>query len=126
VWDVDFTDRGRLNILSIVRRKLIERKLKEMLLEKAERENVDPRDVASWLYEAVGVRVGRATWENVRRAILRSDELTAQELAVYLMEEHGVKIDEHEWLSVLRSFGLTVSTSKILGGRGRKHGEAKG
>jgi len=110
--------------LSAVRRRLIERKLKEMLLEKAKHAGVDPRELASWLYEAAGIRVSRATWENVVRAILRSDEITAQELAVYLMEEHGVKFDEIAWLKALRSFGLATAASKVLGGRGRKNGKA--
>jgi acyl carrier protein len=106
-------------VAAAIKRRLIERKLKEMLLEKAVRNRIDLRELADWLYESAGIKVGKITWDNIKRAILRADEITAQELAVYLMEEHGIRIDEREWLRILRSFGLTTTTSKILGDKGR-------
>ncbi len=111
--------------MAYVRRRIIERKLKEMILEEARRRGVDPRDLAEWAYYAAGVKVRRTDWDEVVRAILRSDDITAQELAAYLYTEHGLEIDENRWVEVLRSFSLADKASKLWGGKlGKKEGKS--
>jgi hypothetical protein len=85
--------------VSAAARRLLERRLKEMLLEEAERAGLEPWRLAEWLYEEHGVRV-RPDPRSVRRAVL-SSPVTAQELAVFLMEE-GVEVSEEKWLRILR------------------------
>ncbi len=109
--------------MSAVRRSLVERKLKEMLLDAAERAGIEPGEVAEWLYEEHGVRAGRS-WKAVRRAVVRS-EVTAQELAVFLLD-HGVEVDEEAWIEVVKkySIGDTVPRLPPLGS-GRRGGGGK-
>ncbi|ABM81043.1 hypothetical protein [Hyperthermus butylicus] len=93
------------------RRRLLERKLKEMLLEQAKRAGISPEQLAEWLYESAGIRV-KATWHDVEREVLRSDEVSAQELAAYLLSE-GVEVDESKWLDILRQHGLSKSIPRL-------------
>lgn len=116
--------------MSSVRRRLLERRLKEMLLDQAQRAGLGAERLAEWLYEEHGVRA-RPDWRSVRRAAL-SSPVTAQELAAFLIEE-GVEVDEDAWLRVLKEYSIGNSVPRLpgsggaeaRGGRGRR-GEAEG
>jgi len=109
--------------MTAARRALVERKLKEMLLEAAERAGLDPRELAEWLYEEHGVRVAGG-WASLRRAVARS-EVTAQELAVFLLE-HGVEVDEEAWIEVVKKYSIGDSVPRLPPlGRGRRGGGDK-
>ena len=97
--------------MAYVRRRLLERKLKEMLLEQAKEAGINPEQIAEWLYEAAGIRANPA-WRDIEKAVLRSDEISAQELAAYLVSE-GVNVDEQKWLEILRQHGLSKSVPRL-------------
>ncbi len=111
---------------SQVARRIINRRLKEMLLDTAEKSGVDPSEIAEWLEEAAGVRVpSRSGWRRVRRAVL-SAPVTPQELAAFLLEK-GVEVDEREWIRIVEEGSLLQGSTgrRVLRG-GRAPGEATG
>ena len=102
------------------RRRILERRLKEMLLELAEESNIDLEDFIEWLYYAAGIKA-RASWDEIKRAVLSANELSARELAAYLAEQ-GIKINEDAWMREVSSgFTLSNSVPRILD-RGRQSG----
>ncbi len=58
-------------------------------------EGVELSAILEWLWEDYGIRVKRSK-ESVRRAILRSDEITPQDLAVFMLD-NGVEVSEDAW-----------------------------
>ena len=111
---------------SRIARRIVDRRLKEMLLDAAPLGGVDPAELAEWLDEAAGVRVaGRAGWRRVRRAVL-SAPVTPQELAAFLLEK-GVEVDEREWIRIVEEGSLLQGSARrrVLRG-GEAAGEAEG
>lgn len=109
--------------MAAARRALVERKLKEMLLDAAERAGIEPGEIADWLYEEHGVRAARS-WSAVRRAVARS-EVTAQELAVFLLD-HGVEVDEEAWIEIVKKYSIGDTVPRLPPtGRGRRGGGDK-
>ncbi|BES81405.1 hypothetical protein [Pyrodictium abyssi] len=94
--------------MAYVRRRLLDRKLKEMLLRRAREAGIEPGQLAEWLYEEAGIRA-QSNWRDIERKILYSEEVTAREFAAYLISE-GIDVDEKEWMEVVKrySFGTTV------------------
>ena len=112
---------------SQVARRIINRRLKEMLLDTAEMSGVDPAEIAEWLEEAAGVRVAaaRSGWRGVRRAIL-SAPVTPQELAAFLLEK-GVEVNEREWIRIVEEGSLLQSsTGRRVRQGGKPPGKASG
>lgn len=72
-----------------------DRAIKAALLRILARSGVDPGEVAEWLWEDYGVRV-RPRWPDLERAILREREVTAQDLAVFMIDL-GIQPDEGAW-----------------------------
>lgn len=101
--------------MAYTRRRLLERRLKEMLLGQARRAGVEPGVVAEWLYEEHGVKT-RPNWVSVERALL-GGEVTAQEFAAFLLDI-GVEVDEEEWLEVLKSTGVSPHVPRLPGAGG--------
>ncbi|GAB6148380.1 hypothetical protein [Stetteria hydrogenophila] len=75
--------------------RLRDRAVKAALLRQLRESGLEPREVAEWLWEDYGIRA-RPRWGELERAILRSDEVTPQDLAVLLMDA-GVEPDEGAW-----------------------------
>ena len=65
-----------------------EKKLKEKLIQFLESSGVDPTLVSEWVWEEFGKRV-KPEWKNIRRVLLREQEITAQDL-VSLIDELGL------------------------------------
>ncbi|NOZ89542.1 MAG: hypothetical protein GXO15_06425 [Crenarchaeota archaeon] len=112
------------------RRRVVERRMKEVLLEAARRAGVDPGELAEWLSYAAGVRA-EASWSSVRRAVLRP-EVSAQELAAFLVTE-GVEVPEGELLEALgevflggRAPRLPRGAAGAGGASGQAHGQREG
>ena len=68
-----------------------ERRVKARLLESACSPSI-LEDMIEWLWEEYGIRVSGGC-ERVKRAIVKSREVKARELAVFLLES-GVGVDE--------------------------------
>ncbi|KSW12271.1 hypothetical protein CF15_05850 [Pyrodictium occultum] len=100
--------------MAYVRRRLVERKLKEMLLRRAREAGMEPAQLASWLYEAAGIRA-QPSWRDLERKILYNDDVTAQELAAYLLSE-GIKVDEKEWIRVVKSHSVGIEVPRLPSG----------
>ncbi len=76
-------------------RKAKEKAVKAALVKQLRESGVDPREVAEWLWEDHGVKV-RPNWRDIERAILREEDVTPQDLAVFMIES-GVEPDEGAW-----------------------------
>ncbi len=76
-------------------RRARERAVKAALLQQLRESGVDVREVAEWLWEDFGVRV-RPQWRAVERAVLREENITPQDLAVFMLDS-GVEPDEGAW-----------------------------
>jgi hypothetical protein len=102
----------------MLRRRILERRLKEMLLELAEKNNIDLEDFVEWLYYAASIRA-KASWSKVKRAVLSASELSARELAAYLAEQ-GVRIDEDAWIRIVSSGSTLFDSVPRMPNRGRQ------
>ncbi len=77
-------------------RGLRDRAVKEALLSQIMNSGkIDIRMMVEWLWEDFGLRV-RRDWNVVKRAVLRSPDVSAQDLAVFMIE-NGVVPDEGAW-----------------------------
>ena len=72
-----------------------EKAVKAALLKAMRDSGVDPREIAEWLWEDYGVRV-KPRWPDIERAVLKERDVTAQDLAV-LMIDLGLQPDEGAW-----------------------------
>lgn len=108
----------------MLRRRILERRLKEMLLELAEENNIDLEDFVEWLYYAAGIRA-KASWNEVKRAVLAASELSARELAAYLVEQ-GVRIDEDTWIRIVSSGSTLFDSVQRMPNRGRQSEGSRG
>jgi len=97
--------------MAYVRRRLLDRKLKEMLLHHAREAELDPTDLAEWLYEDAGVKA-QPNWRDVKRKVLYSEEITARELAAYLISE-GIEINEKEWIEIVKRYSIGTTTPRL-------------
>ena len=79
------------------RRRLAEdREAKERLV-KLLKDSVELDDVVEWLWEDFGIRVS-PTWDEVRKTIISSREVSARALAVFLVQSgagHGAVEDAY-------------------------------
>lgn len=76
-------------------RRLRERAVKAALLAQLKSSGVSIGDVVEWLWEEFGIRA-RKDWRHVERLILRSSEVTPQDLLVFMIE-NGIEPDEGAW-----------------------------
>ncbi|HID72913.1 TPA: hypothetical protein EYP38_03140 [Candidatus Micrarchaeota archaeon] len=76
-------------------RRAKEKAVKVALIKRLRESGINPREVAEWLWEDYGVRV-RPDWRDVERAILREEDVTPQDLAVFMLDS-GVEPDEGAW-----------------------------
>ncbi|MEB3757454.1 MAG: hypothetical protein GSR76_01180 [Desulfurococcales archaeon] len=76
-------------------RKMAERAVKDALFKQVV-DNVPMEDVAEWLYEDFGVKVGRRTWDNYRRAVLKNSDVKPQDIAILLLD-HDIQPNEGAW-----------------------------
>jgi len=97
--------------LAYVRRRLLDRKLKEMLLRRAREAGIEPGQLAEWLYEEAGIRA-QSNWRDVERKILYSEEVTAREFAAYLISE-GIDVDEKEWIETVKKYGFGTTVPRL-------------
>ena len=89
-------------------RRMAERAIKDALFRQVV-DNVPMEDVAEWLYEDFGVKVGRRTWNNYRRAVLKNHDVKPQDIAILLLD-HGIQPNEGAW-DVQPRRNLSPSTS---------------
>jgi hypothetical protein len=75
--------------------RLRERAVKAALLAQLRSRGVSIDDVLDWLCEEFGIRA-RRSWRNIERLILRSNEITSQDLVVFMVE-NGIEPDEGAW-----------------------------
>ncbi|MCE4606352.1 MAG: hypothetical protein F7B59_03355 [Desulfurococcales archaeon] len=76
-------------------RRIAEKTTKEALFRQVE-ENVPMEDVVEWLYEDFGVSIGRKTWSNLKRAVLKAADIKPQDIAILLMD-HDIQPNEGAW-----------------------------
>ena len=110
--------------VAMLRRRILERRLKEMLLELAEENNIDLEDFVEWLYYAAGIRA-KTSWNEVKRAVLSASELSARELAAYLAEQ-GVRIDGDTWIRIISSGSILFDSVQRMPNRGRQSEGSRG
>jgi len=60
------------------------------------KENFTPQEVQEWLYDEFGIKPGRNDWKGLERAILKSNEITPQDIVVFL-RERGIVPEEGAW-----------------------------
>lgn len=72
-----------------------ERGVKAVLLDQLRSRGASLDKVLEWLWEEFGVKA-RRSWHAVERLILRSDEITPQDLVVFMVE-NGIEPDEGAW-----------------------------
>ena len=96
----------------MARTRLLERKLKEMLLEAARRQGVSASRLAERLEEELGARLPRS-WDKLVRVIVESDEIDERELAA-VMVDMGVEVPEEEWLKLVSRYSLRAPRVKPM------------
>ncbi len=84
--------------------RLLERRLKEILLEAARRQGVSAARLAERIEEETGLRVPRS-WEGLVRFVLSSGEIDERELAAILVDL-GVEVPEEEWINLVSRYRL--------------------
>ena len=77
------------------------RELKNKLLDQLERViNEKPdleQDLRDWLFERFGIKVhSKISWERLKRIVLRHDEITDRDLALFMLER-DLMPDEDIW-----------------------------
>jgi hypothetical protein len=72
-----------------------EKAIKAALLAQLRSRGVRVDDILDWLWEEFGVKTHRS-WRSLERLILRSDEITPQDLVVFMIE-NGIEPDEGAW-----------------------------
>ena len=77
-----------------MRRDLADKRIKEALVDRL-LEGVDLGEIVDWLWEDFGIRVRRDR-RAIKRAIVRSQDVTPQDIAVFMIE-NGVEVDEGAW-----------------------------
>ncbi|MET1128925.1 MAG: hypothetical protein ABWW70_06370 [Thermoproteota archaeon] len=82
-------------------RRVVEKRLKRFLLEEARKAKLDLQEIAEWLQFSAGISA-RPDWGDIERKILEAEEISAQELAAFLLEE-GVRVDEEKWIEIVKS-----------------------
>ena len=77
-------------------RNLRERNIKRALMKQLmESGKVKVEDVVEWLWEDFGIRC-RPSWKDVERKVVKSDEVTPNDLAVFMLES-GLQPREEIW-----------------------------
>ena len=77
------------------RRRLADRAIKASLMDQIEASNIDPGEMAEWLWDDFGKRV-KPEWKSIRRAVLGDREITPQDLAVFMIDQ-GLQPEEGAW-----------------------------
>ncbi len=76
-------------------RKLAERAVKDALMKQV-RDNLSMEEVLDWLYDDFGVKVGRRTWDNITRTVLKSSDIKPQDIAILLLD-NNIQPNEGAW-----------------------------
>ena len=71
------------------------RAIKTALLEYV-KNNFKPAEIQEWLYEEFGIKPGRNDWKGLERTILKSDEITPQDIVI-LLREKNIEPNEGAW-----------------------------
>jgi hypothetical protein len=84
-------------------RKMSERAVKEALMSQLENSGIPLEEAVEWLWDDFGKRVQKS-WKAVRRAVLGDQDITPQDIAVFMIE-NDVQPEEGAW-DVLPRRGL--------------------
>ncbi|MCE4628335.1 MAG: hypothetical protein F7C34_04215 [Desulfurococcales archaeon] len=77
------------------KRKIMNRAIKENLLDQMERSGISPGEASEWLWDDFGKRVP-PRWDKIRKAVLSDPDVTPQDLAVFMIDQ-GVQPEEGAW-----------------------------
>ncbi len=77
-----------------------ERYIKRLLLQQIkESKKVDAKDLVEWLWEDFGIRC-KPLWREIERKVVKSDEILANDLAIFMLER-GIVPKEEIWFEDL-------------------------
>lgn len=94
------------------RRAAKNRAVKRALLGQMRDANVDIDEVLEWLWDDFGKKPAR-NWRSIERAILGDNEITPQDLAVFMIDQ-GLLPDEGAW-DVEPATGLPGRKGRVRG-----------
>ncbi len=76
-------------------RRIENRHIKEALLSQIKTSDISLDDIVEWLWEDFGIRAKR-DWKTVEKTIIKEDEITPQDLAVFMIDQE-VMPEEGAW-----------------------------
>lgn len=95
------------------RARMKEKAIKKALLRQLRESGADLDDLVEWLWDDFGKRV-RRDWKSIEQAILGDNEITPQDIAVYMIDA-GLQPNEGAW-DVEPATGLPGRKGRVEGG----------